>query len=110
MMLQGSSFELLLLLKEVLAQIWPWRFWIYKLDLLTGCTNWIWVPSEYMDGDRPEESQPTEGRATLDHIFMRPRGRWRVVSKQVVRVVDINHRSVSDHYGLAVTLEAASTP
>jgi hypothetical protein len=32
-----------------------------------------------------------------------------VVSKQVVRVVDSNRRSVSDHYGLAVTLEAATT-
>ena len=60
------------------------------------------------DAWAPEESEPTEGGATLDHIFLRSAG-WRLVGpKRVVRVEDESGRSISDHYGLALTLEVCS--
>lgn len=51
------------------------------------------------DAWAPEESQPTEGNATLDHIFYRADA-WREEAKSVVRVQDEEGLSVSDHYGL----------
>ena len=60
------------------------------------------------DAWAPEESEPTEGGATLDHIFLRSAG-WRLVGpKRVVRVEDESGRRISDHYGLALTLEVCS--
>ena len=52
-------------------------------------------------------AQVTEGSATLDHIFIKSSEdvRWRVAKKSVVRVDDERGLSVSDHFGLSVTLE-----
>ena len=52
----------------------------------------------------PHESEATHERATLDHVFLRP-DRWRILSKQLVRVENECGKSVSDHLGLALDLD-----
>ena len=51
----------------------------------------------------PAESEPTEGRATLDHIFLNAAA-WEVGSKRVARVQSEAGLAVSDHHGLEVEL------
>jgi endonuclease/exonuclease/phosphatase family metal-dependent hydrolase len=51
-----------------------------------------------------KDSEPTEGEASLDHIFFDSTA-WKLNSKQIVKYKDGSGESVSDHLGLMVHLE-----
>jgi endonuclease/exonuclease/phosphatase family metal-dependent hydrolase len=67
-------------------------------------TQQMKAAADLEDAWKEEESLPTEGEASLDHIFIEPT-KWKVVNKGRAEYKGPCGKSVSDHLGLSIDLE-----